>query len=442
HPAASRAVLAVVVGAGAGATAWWGIFGIAAACATLMIAWAILRRPEVGVVLFALLCLTVPFAVLPFRIVVAPTFVDVVLGALLAACIARALRRREPLVVAEPHLALALFVGLACAALLLGTAAAPSSSEDVRLFGKLMSGAILAFTAVQALRNDRGVSRTIRALIVGGAVAGGVAIVLYLLPTGTSITLLSALSPLGYPTGPDVMRPIEGTATLRATGTLIDPNVLGGTLMLPAILLAAEILAPTPVLRRGALVGFCLPMLLALALTYSRSAWVGLAAGLAYLAVVADRRLLAAVPIGLAVVAVAPQTHDYAGRLLAALTIQDQATAMRIEEYRNAANLISRFPMMGVGCGASPRVALSVGVSNLYLQMPEHMGLIGLAAFPLTVGLALTQSWRTPTTADNRLRRRGLEAALGAALIAGLFDHYFFDLRLPPMEALFWLIGP
>jgi hypothetical protein len=34
----------------------------------------------------------------------------------------------------------------------------------------------------------------------------------------------------------------------------------------------------------------------------------------------------------------------------------------------------------------------------------------------------------------------GLQAAVLAALVAGLFDHYFFNLRFPHMVALFWLL--
>jgi hypothetical protein len=33
-----------------------------------------------------------------------------------------------------------------------------------------------------------------------------------------------------------------------------------------------------------------------------------------------------------------------------------------------------------------------------------------------------------------------LQATLLAMLVAGLFDHYFFDLRLPHMSAVFWMM--
>ena len=45
---------------------------------------AILRSPNLGVVLFVVMATLLPFAVVPIRIVFAPTFVDIILTALLS----------------------------------------------------------------------------------------------------------------------------------------------------------------------------------------------------------------------------------------------------------------------------------------------------------------------------------------------------------------------
>jgi hypothetical protein len=70
------------------------------------------------------------------------------------------------------------------------------------------------------------------------------------------------------------------------------------------------------------------------------------------------------------------------------------------------------------------------------------MGLAGLGVFVATVGTVLGRSLQTrlaqPTILAGILP--AYQAAMAAALVAGLFDHYFFNLRFPHMVGLFWLL--
>ena len=76
--------------------------------------------------------------------------------------------------------------------------------------------------------------------------------------------------------------------------------------------------------------------------------------------------------------------------------------------------------------------------------MAEQTGLLGLAAFALV--LATTLGWGA-THARNALRSAalapawlGAHAALLAALVIGIFDHYFVHLEFHPLQTLFWLV--
>src|SRR3990170_4001144 len=110
----------------------------------------------------------------------------------------------------------------------------------------------------------------VRALTALAIAAAAIALMLYFLSTDLANRLLSLLRPLGYPSG-DVLRFIAYTDTQRAIGTAIDPNVLGGMLLIALPLLLVQLFGEVQTLpRRWLAVGLGL-VVLALLLTYSRS---------------------------------------------------------------------------------------------------------------------------------------------------------------------------
>ena len=121
--------------------------------------------------------------------------------------------------------------------------------------------------------------------------------------------------------------------------------------------------------------------------------------------------------------------------------IADRATAMRFGEYRDALALIARYPVFGVGFGGVRDVDLYRGVSSLYLLIAETMGLVGLTAFLGLIGAAAARialAWRTMAPDGLRAVVLGCLAALTAAMVSGVFDHYFFS--YPHAFALLWLL--
>ncbi|HRE27025.1 MAG TPA: hypothetical protein PK954_10360, partial [Anaerolineales bacterium] len=170
----------------------------------------------------------------------------------------------------------------------------------------------------------------------------------------------------------------------------------------------------------------------------------GLAAGLALIAALRYRRLLIVLVIGGVLMLYLPVAQGYVERLVAGLQGQDLATQMRLGEYKDAFTLISRYPVFGVGFSGTPTADLYLGVSSAYLLMASQMGLTGIAAFGLVIGViygwALVR--RKAVYADEASAPIWLGAlgGLAAALTVGVVDHYFFNLDFQAASALFWIM--
>lgn len=428
---------------------------VAAGIVGLLVAVAILLNTQIGLLsLVGVICL-LPFAVIPVPLgSVRLTFLDATLSALLVVWICRTLvRPEERLQIGRVGGFLLVFIFLAIVSFVWGTGYGVSP-ETARLFLKLINSFLLFFTIVNCVRAKKHLDQLVAALLLAGAGSAVIGLLLYFMPSATSIRLLTSLRVLGYPAS-NVLRYIADTETLRATSTSIDPNVLGAMLMVVSVLGINQLLSRAPVIQRQWLlpmVGVTLACLLA---TFSRSSWIGVIVALVFVATIKYRRLWIVMGL-LAIVAVlgaVPGETTFVGHLQSGLMVQDRAAAMRLGEYKDALRLISEYPWFGVGFGAAPSVDLYVGVSSIYLLLAEQMGLIGLGVFLFIVGYVLvdglrrllSQSASSPSVglgADPGLRTHylGLLAALAAALTAGLLDHYFVNLRFPHTVALFWLI--
>ena len=92
-----------------------------------------------------------------------------------------------------------------------------------------------------------------------------------------------------------------------------------------------------------------------------------------------------------------PIGQEMLERLEQGLSGRDKATVMRFSEYRNALEIIQRYPVFGIGFGAAPSIDLYPGVSSLYLLIAQQTGLVGLALFLAIVGVLLAGSVRALT---------------------------------------------
>jgi O-antigen ligase len=398
---------------------------------------------------FVAVATLLPYGVAPLPIGgVRPTFIDLTLSVLLLTWVFRLLSRQDAALVTTPvDGPLVAFLGLAVASFLFGTAYAVTP-ETTRQYLKLLNSTLFFFTIAQTVRTGRDLRLLVRALVIGGALAALVGVALYHLPAATASAWLRSLGPLGYPRA-DVLRYVEDagvrTTTLRATGTSIDPNVFAALLMmtgllaLPSALAAAGWRARAPWLAALAVIGY--GMLVSL----SRGSWVGFAVGFALVALAGHRRVLWALPLAAipGMLLFGDELGRYAEHFLKAVYAEDQATGMRLGEYKDALRLIQQNPLLGVGFGGTPSSDLYLGVSSTYLMVAEEMGLLGLSAFLIVLGTIATAGARGYRRLPEPARplALGCLAALAGVLTASLFDKHFFDLRYQHISALFWMLG-
>lgn len=414
---------------------------------------AVLRWPPVGLFLFLGAVAGLPFGVVPVRVGVQLTFVDVALLATYAAFLLRLpslVRAQQGLVLGATGIWLLGFATVAVAAYVIGSGSVPVPPEGSRRFAKLLASLLFFIVALNLVAPSRRLLFWLaRALMLAGAVAGAIAAILWLLPHPTQLALLLRLVPLGYPSG-NVLRyepAPNGTYTdqLRAVGTAVDPNVLGGTLMLATALILLQLFAArAPLFPRAVLALLAVPALAGVLLSFSRASWVGLAAGVLFVAR-RDRRVWAAAFLGSALLLALPIGQRVVERFVGGFSAADPATALRLGEYRNAATLIQRYPVLGIGFGSSPDIDVTAGVSSVYLLVGEQTGLLGLALFLGSLGATLLAGMRA-VRASERAGDAPLEglataatASFTGALVAGMADHYFANQAFPHAVALFWL---
>jgi O-antigen ligase len=220
----------------------------------------------------------------------------------------------------------------------------------------------------------------------------------------------------------------------RPEGTLTHYMTYSGTLMLVICAATARLVFGS---RDRAWAGLVMPALVAaLALTLTRSAWVGASAAVGLLLLARDLRLVALLPVGAALMlAFAPDTLT--GRMLSVFDLQDPSNRDRVAMMRSGVAMVADDPLTGVGPDMIPRVyeryrdpgavnADAPHLHNVPLQIAAERGLPALAlwiwfVWSLTKGL-LGQAARTERT----LQASAL-AALVAMLAAGMFEYNFGD---------------
>jgi O-antigen ligase len=435
NPAIAFAVVAGLVGALVLARdTQWGLYGVLA------------------------ICLLLPFAAVPLNIGFSPTFLDLVTLLLVTVWLAQVATGRQRGWVSTPlDLPILVFLALAFFSFIVGLGFAGLTVMTLRHFAEIVIAIALYFVVVNVLRERCDVERAVQVLLLLGFAAALIGIVLYVIPDSLAIRLLSGLRAFKYPAGDGVLRFIEDNPSLpkRAIATSVDPNVLGGVLILVIGLAAPQLLVARRLFRRELVLLLLATLGLCLLLTFSRGSLLGAAIAMAFivfawlarkmapllagLATMGGAALLAVAAFGL--LAVIPYTQPYSQHLLDGLMGQDRATLMRFGEYKDALNLIARYPWFGVGFAGVPDIDLYVGVSSVYLLMASEMGLVGLAAFLLTIGIFFVAGWRAFSARPelDPILLGSLAAVLGA-LVGGLFDHYFFNLDFPHSVTLFWLV--
>lgn len=405
----------------------------------------VLRDIEIGFwSVIGVVCL-LPFATLPFDIGLTPTFLDLALGAVIGVWVLALVTGRQRTVITAPiTLPLVAFIVVAIFAFIFGLNNGPLTPTLIRKFAEIILSVSFVLVIVDYCSDWRRLERLVQVLLLAGAAASAIAIVFWLLPDDLTNTILNALTRIGYPGG-WVIRYIEENPALaeRAIGTSIDPNVLGGLLLMIGSLAGPQVVAKRPLFSRWLTYLIVGLIFVALILTFSRGAMLGLAAGLSFVALIRYRRLIPyMLAVGL-IMLFLPATQEYITRFVEGIQGQDLATQMRFGEYKDALTLIRRYPVFGVGFAGTPDLDIYLGVANVYFTIAQVMGLVGLSFFLAVIGTVFGYAYLNrrafaPNSREDAVWL-GLHAALVGGLIVGIFDHYLFNLEFHHAVTAFWL---
>lgn len=221
----------------------------------------------------------------------------------------------------------------------------------------------------------------------------------------------------------------------RPQGLMSHYMTYAGLLMVVSVVAAARVLFHAKDRTWPALV---IPaVLVAIALTLTRSAWVGICVGLSLLLVLKNFRLLAALPVLAALFFgfAPPQVTD---RLYSIFDLQDPTNRDRLAMARTGVRMIQDYPLTGVGPNMVQEVyvdyrdANAVQITNPHLhnvpmQIAAERGLPALALWLWFVLSVVVSSFRRLQTTTYKSLPAGGLAALAAMLAAGLFEYNFGD---------------
>jgi O-antigen ligase len=208
-----------------------------------------------------------------------------------------------------------------------------------------------------------------------------------------------------------------------------------GTLMLVIGVSAARIVFGTRERLWPALV---MPALIvALTLTFTRSAWVGVCVGVSLLFILKDFRLTGLIPVVIALLfALAPDRIT--DRIMSVFDLRDPSSRDRVAMLQTGAAMIQDHPLTGVGPNMVERLytqyrdpqgvqKVNPHLHNVPIQIAAERGLPALAVWLAFIALLATGVFRIFRSGHDRVLAAGALAAIAAMLAAGMFEYNFGD---------------
>lgn len=227
----------------------------------------------------------------------------------------------------------------------------------------------------------------------------------------------------------------------RIRGPLSHYMTYAGWLLLAlGVLLAMALLAPWR--WRALLFLPVVAAMVALFLSFTRNAWVGLGVGVLVLAACWRRRLLLAYPvIALVVLLLFPQSVRQ--RLVSIWDLRQPANFDRLCMVYAGWQMVRDHPLTGVGLDMVPKAyplyrrddAPRFRVPHLHnnlLQIAAERGLVAFAAYLWLLGAFFVQTWRSLPSLAQESRAAVTAALTGVASVtaAGLFEYNFWDAEI------------
>jgi O-antigen ligase len=222
---------------------------------------------------------------------------------------------------------------------------------------------------------------------------------------------------------------------LRPRGTMGHYMTYSGTLMLVIGVAAARIVFGV---RDRVWPALVMPALIvALTLTFTRSAWVGVCVGVSLLFILKDFRLTGLIPVIIALLfALAPDRIT--DRIMSVFDLRDPSSRDRVAMLQTGAAMIKDHPLAGVGPNMVERVytqyrdadgvqKVNPHLHNVPVQIAAERGLPALAAWLAFIAMLAVGVFRIFRSGQDRVLAAGALAAIAAMLAAGMFEYNFGD---------------
>jgi len=221
----------------------------------------------------------------------------------------------------------------------------------------------------------------------------------------------------------------------RPEGAMSHYMTYSGLLMLVICAAAARLIFG----RRGRLwPALVMPALVvALALTLGRSAWIGASVAIALLLALKDVRLTILLPVFIGILfAIAPGTVTR--RVMSIFDVQEPTNQDRLAMIEIGARIINDHPLTGVGPNMIPRVyaqyrpdyavnPVNPHLHNVPLQIAAERGVPAALAWLWFVIALLVAHVRLFRSQPDKVPSAAALAAVAAMLAAGLFEYNFGD---------------
>ncbi len=421
------------------------VMGLALLGCLLYLAW---RSPDAGLGGIFAVSFLLPFAVVPLDFGLKPTFLNLVVLVVYAGWLVRWIRGANLQPLPPYTTGLVLIFGLLVGATgFWGLNFARPALFELRKVGEYLLNLGLFALTLQLIRHPVQIRFMVLTLAGCGTAGALLGLLFYFLPPEMAQSGLGSLVVFDYPAGAVALRYIndDPRGTLRAIGVAVDPNLLGAMSALAACCLLPFVFGSGTVRGRLSAGAALLILCAAIYLTYSRNALLAFCGVAAFLAIVRYRALIPMGMLGGLLILLLPQTQAYVQRLADGILRQDQATLMRLEEYRNALHILEAYPWTGLGFFGTPSLEFAEGASSMVLlTVATTMGLPAMLLFLWLWGQPLL---RFSQILGQRLRGQTMEPyilGLGGAVLAlgltGLFDHFYVNLLYPHMSALYWIL--
>lgn len=178
-------------------------------------------------------------------------------------------------------------------------------------------------------------------------------------------------------------------------------------------------------------------LMLGVALTSTRMAWVGVCAAAALLLLIKDFRLLAILPI-VGAITIAAAGPSITQRFMSMFDAKDPTRRDRVAMLIEGQHMVRDYPVFGVGPNrvqavySRYRIAEAVEqvnphLHNVPMQIAAERGLPALALWLAFVGTLVHGLWRQLRTMRPRTLPAAALAAVAGMLTAGLFEYNFGD---------------